>query len=195
MFDDLVEFIKKTVEPLHVPWLHSRKEDDTGHGNDAADDDSDDEQLPDIQGIHQKKRRTEEDSRVVETDTVNLQCAGDSAVNLSKTNNSTMSLGGTSNSGIIKADMNNSAANMPGTCDDDDDIAKVQPNDNSTVSSQGNENTQVEVDTSATNPNGKRKRKRTRKSSKTNQNNVGLTYLRPCVKSFEIGKDKRNQGK
>ena len=191
MFDDLVEFIKKTVEPLHVPWLHSREEDDTGH--DAADDDSEDEQLSDIQGMHQKKRRMEEVSRVVETDTVNLQCTGDSAVNSSKANNSTTSLEGTSNSGVKKADMNNSAGNMPGTCDDD--IAKVQPNDNSTVSSQSNENTQVEVDTRVTNPSGKRKRKRTRKSSKTNKNNVGLAYLRPYVKSFAIGKDKGNQGK
>lgn len=197
MFDDLVEFITKTVEPLYVPWLHSRKEDTptmANHGTDAADDDSDEEQLPDIQEIHQKKRRMEDDSMVVETDSINLQFAGDSAVNLSDTKNSTICLGGTSNSGVKRAGMNNYPTNMPGTCDDD--VAKVHANDNSTVSSQGNKNTQVKVDTCVTNPNGKRKRKRrARKSSKTNQNKVSLAYLRPCVKSFDIGKDKGNQGK
>ena len=196
MFDDLVEFITKTVEPLYVPWLHSRKEDTptmANHGTDAADDDSDEEQLPDIQDMHQKKRRMEEDSMVAETNTVNLQCAGDSAVNLSDTNNSTISLGGTSNSAVEKVGMNNnSAANMPGMCDDD--VAKVKAKDK--VNTQGNENTQAKVDTSVTNPSGKRKRKRRqRKSSKTNQNNASLAYLRPCVKSFDIGKDKGNKGK
>ena len=198
VFDDLVEFITKLVEPLYVPWLLSRKEGDTlttaNHDTGAADDDSDEEQLPGIQDMHEKKRRMEKDIMAVETDTVNLQC-GDSAVNLSNnTNNTTMSLGGTSNSTVKKACLNNSAANIPGMCDDD--VAKVQANDNSTVSSQGNENTQVEVDAIVTNSSGKRKRKRrARKSSKTNQNNVGLAYLRPCVKSFDIGKDKGNQGK
>ena len=263
MFDDLVEFITKIVEPLYVPWLHSRKEGNTpingNRGTGEADDNSDEEQLPGIQEMHEKKRRTEEDSMVVETDIVNLQCAGDSSVNLSDTKNSTMSLGGTCNSAVKKAGMNNSAANIPGTCDDDDDVARVQATDNSTVSSQGNENSQVKVHTIVTNPSGKRKRKRkrrARKSSKTNQNvglaclrpcdddvakvqatdnstvssqgnensqvkvhtivtnpsgkrkrrrrarkssktdqNVGLAYLRPCVKSFDIGKDKGNQGK
>jgi len=198
VFDDLVEFITKIAEPLYVPWLHSRKEGDTpttaNQGTGVADDDSD-EQLPHIQDMHQKKKRMEGDSMVVETDTVNLQCAGDSAVHFSDTNNSTLSLGGTSNSAVKKTGMNShSAANIPGTCDDD--VTKVQANDNSTLSSQGNESTQVGVDTTVTNPSGKRKRKRrARKSSKTNQNNVGLAYLRPCVKSFDIGKDKRNQGK
>ena len=191
-FDDLVEFITNMVEPLYVPWLHSRKEGDTpttaSHGTDAADDDSEEEQLLGMQEMHQKKRRMEEDSMVVETDTVNLR-----AVHLSDTNNSTMSLGGTSNSAVKKPGMDNSAANIPGTCGGD--VAKVQANDNNTVSSQGNENAQVKVDTSVTKPSGKRKRKRSRKSSKANQNNVGLAYLRPCVKSFDIGKEKGNKGK
>ena len=198
VFDDLVEFITKTVEPLYIPWLHSRKEEDTlitaNHGTDAADDDSDEEQLPDIQEMHQKKRRMEEDTMVVKTDTVNLQCAGDSAVNLSNANNSTLSLGGNSNSGVKKPGINNSPTNMTGMCDDD--VAKVQANDNSTVNSQSNKNTQVKADTNVTNPSGRRKRKRrARRSSKTNQNNVSLAYLRPCVKSFDIGKDKGNRGK
>lgn len=197
VFDDLVEFITKTVEPLYIPWLHSRKEEDiptTGnHGTDAGDDDSD-EQLPDIQEMHQKKRRMEEDTMVVKTDTVNLQCPGDSAVNLSDANNSTISLGGNSNSGVKKPGINNSPTNMTGMCDDD--VAKVQANDNSTVNSQSNKNTQVKADTNVTNPSGRRKRKRrARRSSKTNQNNVSLAYLRPCVKSFDIGKDKGNRGK
>ena len=185
MFDDLVEFITKIVEPLYVPWLHSRKEGNTpingNRGTDEADDDSDEEQLPGIQEMHEKKRRTEEDSMVVETDIANLQCAGDSSVNLSDTKTSTLSLGGTCNSTVTKVGMNNSAANIPGTCDDDD-VAKVQATDNSTVSSQGNENSQVKVHTIVTNPSGKRKRKRkrrARKSSKTDQN-VGLACLRPC---------------
>jgi len=195
-FDDLVEFITNMVEPLYVPWLHSQKQGDTptNHGTGAADDDSDEEQLPDIQDVHQKKRRMEEDSMVVETDTVKLQLASDSAVQLSDTNNSTMRLGGTINSAVKKAGVNNSGENIPGTCGDDD-VAKAQANNNSTVSSQGNENTQVKVDTTVTNPSGKRKRKRSRKSSKTSQSNAGLAYLRPCVKSFDIGKDKGNQGK
>ena len=194
-FDDLVEFITNMVEPLYVPWLHSQGGDTpTNHGTGAADDDSDEEQLPDIQDMHQKKRRMEEDSMVVETVTVNLQHVGDSAVHLSDTNNSAINLGGTSNSAIKKLFMNNSGANIPGTCGDDD-VAKVQANNSSTVSSQGNENTQAKVDTTVTNPSGKRKRKRSRKSSKTSQSNVGLAYLRPCVKSFDIGKDKGNQGK
>ena len=202
MFDDLIEFITTIVEPLYVPWLHSKIGGDTpttgNHDTGTEDEDSDEAQLPGGQDMHEKKRRMEEDSMVVETDVVNLQCAGDSAVNISDTNNSSMCLGGTvNNTAVKKVGMNNSVANMPGTCnDDDDDVAKVQANDNSTVNSQGNKNSNVRGDTSVTNPSGKRKRRRRpRKSSKTNQNNVVLAYLRPCVKSFDIGKDTRNQGK
>lgn len=193
MFDELVEFITKIVEPLDVPWLHSGKEGDTptatNHGTGPAEDDnSDEELLPGIQDIHEKKRRMEEDSMVVETDTVNLQCAGDSADNLPDTNNSTASLADTSDSAVKIAGINNSAANIPGMRDDD--VTQVQANDNSTV------NSQVGVNTIEPKPSGKRKRKRrARRSSKTNQNNVGSAYLRPCVKSFDVGKDKGNQGK
>jgi len=202
VFDDLVEFITTIVEPLYVPWLHSKIEGDTpttgNHGIGTADEDSDEAHLPGGQDMHEKKRRMEEDSMVVETDVVNLQCAGDSAVNASDTNNSSLCLGGINNTAVKKGGMNNSVSNMPGTgtCNDDDDAAKVQANDNSTVNSQGNKNSKVRGDTIVTNPNGQRKRRRrARKSSKTNQNNVVLAYLRPCVKSFDIGKDTRNQGK
>lgn len=201
MFDDLIEFITTIVEPLYVPWLHSKIEGDTpttgNHGTGTEDEDSDEAQLPGGQDMHEKKRRMEEDSMVVETDVVNLQCAGNSAVNVSDTSNSSMRLGGTVNNTAAKQEgMSNSVANMPSTCNDDD-VAKVQAKDNSTVNSQGNKNSKVRGDTSVTNPSSKRKRRRRpRKSSTTtNQNNVVLAYLRPCVKSFDIGKDTRNQGK
>lgn len=200
VFDDLVEFITNIVEPLYVPWLHAKIEGDTpttgNHGTGTADEDSEEEQLPGIRDLHEKKRRMEEDSMVVQTDVVNLQCAGDSAVNASDTNNSSICLGGINSTGVKKGGMNNSVANIPGTCNDDDAAAKVQANDNSTVNLQGNKNSQVRSDTIVTKPSGKKKRrKRPRKSSKTNQNNVVMTYLRPCVKSFDIWKDTRNQGK
>ena len=201
MFDDLIEFITTIVEPLYVPWLHSKIEGDTpttgNHGTGTEDEVSDEAQLPGGQDMHEKKRRMEEDSMVVETDVVNLQCAGNSDVNVSDTSNSSMRLGGTVNNTAAKqAGMSNSVANMPGTCNEYDDVAKVQAKDNSTVNSQSNKNSKVRGDTVVTDSSGKRKRRRRpRKSSKTNQNNVVLTYLRPCVKSFDIGKDTRNQGK
>ncbi len=85
----------------------------------------------------------EHDSMNVKTDTVNLQVAGDSAVNLPDTSNS-----------------------------------------------------QVTGDIVINKPGGKKRKRRSRNSSKTNQNgNTGLEYLRPCVKSFDVAKDKGNQAK
>lgn len=88
------------IEPLYVPWLHSKKEEGenpTATVPDsvlAEDNDSVEEHLPGIQDMHKKQKtfektddnqEKEDHSMDVKTDTVNLQVAGDSTVNLPDT--------------------------------------------------------------------------------------------------------------
>ncbi|XP_078381833.1 uncharacterized protein LOC144664533 [Oculina patagonica] len=158
IFDALVDFITTRTEPLYVPWLHSKKEEGETptaiipDGGPAKDNDCDEDHLPGIQDMNKKIKTSDKiddnqvkkhDSMNVKTATVNLQVAGDSAVNLPDTSNS-----------------------------------------------------QVTGDAVINKPGGKKRKRRSRKSSKTNQNGItGLEYLRPCVKSFDIARDKGNQAK
>ena len=152
-FDALVDFIIARVEPLYVPWLHTRNDGETPGANLADDGDSDEEHLPGIRDMNKKAKKlkqindnqeTKDDSMDVTTDSVNLQGASGSAVNLPDTNNS-------------------------------------QVTGDATINKAGGK---------------RRRRRRSRKSSKTKQNgNVGLVYLRPYVKSFDVTKDKGNQAK
>lgn len=238
VFDDLVDFITIMIEPLYVPWLHSRKEEGespaaTNRGVNTVDD-SDEEHLPGIEEMHKKKRRRfkkrkhsqgkEEllavslhDSTLnlpsISTQTaVNVPDTSDSAVNLASTGNSAPNVPGASESAVNLAGTSNSAVNLPGTSGSTVDIpgtgdftVNEQGSGNSVVNLPASGNSAVQAQATGNNTvnsqatddaiinNAKKRRRfrrRSRNTNKKNQNNDGLEYLPPCVKSFDTEKDK-----
>lgn len=151
-FDALVDFIIARVEPLYVPWLHTRNEGETPGVNLADDGDSDEEHLPGIKDMNKKAKKFKQ--------------------------------------------INDNQERKHNSMDDTTDRVNLQGASGSTVNLPDTSNSQVTGDATINKVGGKKRRRRSRKSSKTKQNdNVGLVYLRPYVKSFDVAKDKGNQAK
>ena len=74
------------------------------------------------------------------------------------------------------------------------DTVSLQVAGDSAGNLQDSSNSQVTEAAVINKPSGKKRRRRSRKSSNQNSK-TGLEYLSPCVKSFNVAKDKRNQAK
>ena len=197
LFDELVHFIKVRIPPLHVPWLQPSK--DVSEQSEEAfhEVDSEDENLPGIEKMHEKPRKK------VRKLTKNAEKLNTQPSVIRNVAFDTERLA--ENSGIALEYTENPKANTPVGLESTGQPGKEQLPDEELKEVRGTIDSPTpgfkRDSTVPENENiGKKKRRRRNRRNKgkkqTSEAPMQLVYLKPCIKSFDTTpKDKGDQTK
>ena len=198
LFDELVHFIIVRIPPLHVPWLQPSK--DLSEQSEEAfhEDDSEDENLPCIEKMHEKPRKKVtkliKNAEELNTKPSVIRNAAVDTERLAE------------NSGIALEYTENPKANTPVGLENTGQPGKEQLTGEELKEVRGTIDSPTpgfkRDSTVPENENiGKKKRRRRRnrknkRKKQTSEAPMQLVYLKPCIKSFDTTpKDKGDQTK